>query len=192
MRRSRPNSPGAGRTRVRPHTSTPSSSSASTGASGGAQPLLLEEKAHQYHGTNRGGLTPDAYRQAVEELKALGLVETSTNLAHPTGYARTTVSAEIFVQVAGQVLSGVNIGRELAQVLTVFRRAGDGPIGAADFEALGIPLPRTQRFLGYLMMRDIIKLRPPAASVDRLQFFYATLTARGRRVLRGDDPLPLT
>lgn len=93
--------------------------------------------------------------------------------------------------LAGQVLSGVDVGRELAKLLGVFRRAGEPRVGPEAFEALGIPIPRVQRLLDYLMVRNIINLRPPGTAPGRLQFFYAELTPPGRRVVRGEDPLLL-
>lgn len=137
------------------------------------------------------GLTADAYREAVRELADLGAVTAHGNGNHASGYAGVSVDPAVFTELVGQVVPGVVAERELALLLDAFKRASrEDWVPRDDFERLGIPAARAQHLLEYLEGQGLLSLDGPGTSVDRLLFLNAELLPRGRRVLRGDEPLP--
>jgi hypothetical protein len=135
-------------------------------------------------------LTPDAYREAVQELDELGVVTTHGNMNHASGFSGVSVQPAVFAELVGQVVPGVVPERELGELLDVFRRAKNPDwVLREAFEALGIPTPRAQHLLQYLEDEGLVKLHGPGTAADRLLFLNVGLLARGRRVLRGDETL---
>jgi hypothetical protein len=137
------------------------------------------------------GITADSYREAVQELDELYAVTSYGNANHASGYSGVSVNAGVFVDLVGQVVPGVVAGRELGELLAVFPRAkNDEWVPREDFEVLGIPTPRAQHLLQYLEDEGLIELLGPGTAADQLMFLNVRLLPRGRRVLRGDEPLP--
>jgi hypothetical protein len=135
------------------------------------------------------GLTADAYRRAVRELVDLGVVEADVNLNHASGYARAAVLPSVYVELIGRVDQSVEVGRELGLILRVLERAGEERrVGRDGFAALGIPVRRLQVLAEFLEERGLAVFRPPG--FGDWMFYDAELTARGWRVLRGDEGLP--
>ena len=137
------------------------------------------------------GITADAYRESVQELDALYAVTSYGNGNHASGYGGVSVKPAVFMELVGQVVPGVAPERELGELLAVFHRSSnDQWVPREDFEALGIPTPRAQHLLQYLEDEGLVELLGPGTGVDRLMFLNVRLLPRGRRVLRGDEPLP--
>jgi len=129
------------------------------------------------------GLTADAWFDAAKELAELGAVDAQ-------GYARTISRPDVFVQVVGQVVPGVDVRRELAQLLAVFTPPNEGRVPRERFDALNIPTARAQHLLEFLEGRGLITLLYSGTSINELLFGVAELQPRGKRVLRGDEDLP--
>lgn len=135
------------------------------------------------------GLTAEAYRRAVRELRDLGFVEADGNVNHPSGYERAAVVPGVYVELIGRVDPSVEVGRELGLMLRVFERAGeDRRVHRDEFANLGIPVRRLQVLAEFLEENGFAVFRPPG--FGEWMFFDAELTPTGWRVLRGDEPLP--
>jgi len=136
------------------------------------------------------GITADAYREAVQELDELYAVTSHGNGNHASGYAGVSVNPAVFVELVGQVVPGVVAARELGELLAIFGRATARRVRREELEAVRIPTARAQHLLQYLEDEELIELLGPGTSVEQLMFIDAELRPRGRRVLRGDEPLP--
>ncbi len=129
------------------------------------------------------GLSAESYFEALQELDQLGVI-----LNH--GFNGVGVPPSVFVELVGQVVPGVLAEREIGEILDVFRRTKNPNwVNREEFEALTIPIARTQHMLEYLEQQQLVHLNGPADSVERLLFLQAQLLPRGKRVLRGDEIL---
>jgi len=134
-------------------------------------------------------ITADAYREAVQELDELYAIISLGNGNHASGYGGIGVRPAVFVELVGQVVPGVVVEHELGQLLAVFGRATARRVRSDELKAVGIPTARAQHLLEYLQEQGLVELLGPGSSVDQLMFIDAELRPRGRRVLRGDEPL---
>lgn len=136
------------------------------------------------------GATAIEYRRAVQELEYLDLVSGQGNANHETGYARARLRPTALLRAGPAVVPEVDWERDVARLLM----AAAQPVGsefvlARTFaQATGIPLPRHDLLAHALADREVLQLSgmgEPAHST----FMFARLTPKGRRVLRGDEPL---
>ncbi len=144
----------------------------------------LEEYVEAEEAMKEVALTAGAYREAVEELAALGLVTPHTNMNHPSGYGRAIATPNAFVQVLCQVEPHVDLRRELGRLLAVFPKTAGTMIASTPFLALSIPPPRVQWLMEFLRDQELVRIwegdgRP-------LWFYRAELLVKGRLALRGE------
>lgn len=128
------------------------------------------------------GITRERYFELAQELYERGAVE--------DWYARTRVPLGVFVQLVGQAVPGVDVQRELRQLLEALGRAPEGRATGETLEALGLPVARTLLLLDYLKEREFIELRDQGKGEGRLPIWYAQLAAKGKAFLRGEEELP--
>lgn len=138
------------------------------------------------------GLTADEYWAAARELEALGLVRVHPGGNSPSGIVRTALEPEAFLRVAPAMLEDVSVADEFLRVLRSAEEADGERVPANDvLEESGVPLPR---FDLYVRAGEALELleghsggAPPYTPYGDL-----TVTPLGRRVLRGDDPAPVS
>ena len=137
-------------------------------------------------------LTADAYREAVQELEDLEFVISYGNANHASGYARAAIKPYAFVRVASQVEPEVNVAAELRQLLECFESADRGIMLTHDIvRQISVPIPRAQILFEFLGENDIVSLAFGGGQPGSLSFHRAELRPRGRRILRGLEPMPL-
>ena len=137
-------------------------------------------------------LTKEQYRDAVEELDALGVIGVSKNVNAPGGYQRVWIGAAAFVQAAPQVLTGVDIKGELQNLLQAVGSGGGEYVSAKDIlERSSVPLARAQILVDYLEQHNLVKTAGLSSYSDSLLFHYGHILPLGKRILQGKDELPL-
>lgn len=136
-------------------------------------------------------LSPDQYRKAAEELKALGIVRVHPGGNHPSGISRTALEPEAFLRVAPAMLEDVSVADEFLRVLRTVYEAEDEMVPANDvLEESGVPPPRFDLYVQAGEALDLLK-----GSSDGVRpyprYFWLAVTSLGRRVVRGEDPVPV-
>lgn len=136
------------------------------------------------------GLSAAQYREAIEELAALGLVVPSANVNHASGYIRAQIRPAAFVQVAPQILAEIDIRAELEKLLDTFNSGNGEYILAEDILKISsVPLSRAQILIDFLKERLLVDTSGMAYG-DGLHFYYGRILPLGKRVVEGRDPLP--
>lgn len=136
------------------------------------------------------GISAIDYKNAIDELVALGLVQASGNTNHASGYARAKLFPHSFIQLANQVL-GIDILTEVKSVLVAFDGGGEFVQAKSVMVRAMLPLPRFQMIVDFLREEDLAEVREGWLGDDKPNFRYGKLTPLGTRVLRGQDPIPI-
>ena len=137
-------------------------------------------------------LTKDQYKDGVEELDALGVIDIFRSANAPAGYQRVRIRRDAFVQVAPQVLSGVDTKSELRKLLEAFGSGGGEYVFPTDIlQNSSVPLARAQVLIDYLEEHNFIETAGMSSQSDSLLFHYGRILPLGKRVLEGKDPLPM-
>lgn len=138
------------------------------------------------------GLTKDQYKDAVEELNTLGVVDVFRSANAPAGYQRVRIRRGAFVQVAPQVLPGVDTKAELRKLLEAFGSGGGEYVLPRDIlQNSSVPLARAQVLIDYLEEHNLIETAGMSGQSDSLLFHYGRILPLGKRVLEDKDPLPM-
>lgn len=132
----------------------------------------------------------EAFAEAADELRALGLVTVATNLCSPIGMARAIPTDEAYFRVGTSVFPHLPIENDALTILSVLRQVPRSSMSPAPtlLEQTGIPLARFDltnralRELGLITTHGTGDLRWGS-------YTYLEITALGKRVLKGDDPL---
>ncbi len=136
--------------------------------------------------------TKDQYKDGVEELDALGVIDIFRSANAPAGYQRVRIRRDAFVQVAPQVLSGVDTKSELRKLLEAFGSGGGEYVFPTDIlQNSSVPLARAQVLIDYLEEHNFIETAGMSSQSDSLLFHYGRILPLGKRVLEGKDPLPM-
>jgi hypothetical protein len=137
------------------------------------------------------GINANEYREAVEELNALGLLDLDPSVNHPSGYVRAWVRPSAFVRVASQVFPELNIRTELHKLLEAFDSSpGESVVATEIVQKSSVPLARAQMLIEFLEEQQLVETRMPGQA-DGLLFFYGRILPLGKRVLQGKDGLPM-
>jgi hypothetical protein len=137
------------------------------------------------------GINANEYREAVEELNALGLLDLDPSLNHPSGYVRARVRPGAFVQVASQVFPELDIRAELQKLLEAFDASpGESVLATEILQKSSVPLARAQMLIEFLEEQQLVETRMPGQP-DALLFFYGRILPLGKRVLQGKDRLTM-
>jgi hypothetical protein len=137
-------------------------------------------------------LTKDQYREAVGELHDLDLVDISKSFNAPGGYQGVRVRPNAFVQVATEVLPGVDTKAESMKLLQVFD-SNRGEYVTADeiLQRSSVPLARAQILIDYLEHHNFIETAGMSGQSDSLLFHYGRILPLGKRIVEGKDQLPI-
>jgi hypothetical protein len=93
------------------------------------------------------------------------------------------------VQVASQVLHGVNTKTELQKLLQVIRSNRGGYVVADEIlQESSVPLARAQILIDYLEEKGLVET---SMLGQALLFHYARILQPGKRILEGKDQLPV-
>jgi len=131
-------------------------------------------------------LTKDQYKDGVEELDALGVIDIFRSANAPAGYQRVRIRRDAFVQVAPQVLSGVDTKSELRKLLEAFGSGGGEYVFPTDIlQNSSVPLARAQVLIDYLEEHNFIETAGMSSQSDSLLFHYGRILPLGKRVLEG-------
>lgn len=138
-------------------------------------------------------LEDEEFAEAAEELQDLGLVIIDANANAPHGIGRVRLAPMALLRVGPQLQREVDFASEIGRVLA--RIAKGGPPGEVFQTATlvaesGIPLPRLELLLQAMEQLDLITGQGPG-SEEFGSWWCLSITPRGRRVLRGDAPVPL-
>lgn len=138
------------------------------------------------------GITAAECREALEELEALGLLELSKNINHPSHYARCRIRPGAFVQVVPQVLDEIDIMTDLGKLLQAFASAqGEYVVADEILKKSSVPVPRAQILIDFLEEKQLIETSGMGYTADGPLFYYGRILPLGKRVLEGKDSLPL-
>lgn len=135
-------------------------------------------------------LSVEEYRKAAEELEQLGIVRIDPDGNHASGIGRVRLEPDAFLQVAPAMLEDISVTEEFLRVLRTAESAEDDMVPANDLlERSGVPLPR---FDLYVRAGEALELlEGSSAGVPPYpRYFWVRVTGLGRRVVRGDDPVP--
>ena len=101
------------------------------------------------------------------------------------------MKSNTFVQVAPQVLAGIDVKEELKKLLQAFETPG-GEYVVADviLAKSAIPLPRAQILIEYLAQHNFVKTTGLAGGSDSLPFHFGQILPLGKRILQGHDEFP--
>jgi transcription initiation factor IIE alpha subunit len=130
-------------------------------------------------------------KDAIEELDSLGIVQTSKNMNSPIAYAHVRLNPSSFIQFVGKVLQDIDIVDEIKRTLSAFPSEGNDIFSETIFQSTKVPLVRLQRIIDFLYENNLIKINKGYLGEDKLRFMHGKLLPNGKRVLRGDDPLPV-
>ena len=136
-------------------------------------------------------ISPREYREAAEELQALGLITINVNANHASGISRTCLKPVAFLSAAPALLLDVDLPGEIRKLFDVFRSTPEDQYLVAVSQILrltGIPLPRLDLTLRALIDLGLLT-EHGMASDEWGSCMDVRITPKGRRVLRGDDPL---
>jgi hypothetical protein len=136
------------------------------------------------------GISAIDYKDAVDELVALGLVQAHGNMNHASGYASARLFPHSFIQHANRVL-GIDILIEVKNVLVSLDGGGRFVQAQSVMERVKLPLPRFQVIVDFLKQEDLAEVHEGWQGDDKAYFRYGKLTPLGTRVLRGQDPMPI-
>jgi hypothetical protein len=137
------------------------------------------------------GITADEYKSAVEELEALGMAQTSRNANHPSGYARARLTSRSFIQRIGQAQRDIDIISEVKRVLEAFGNEEQFVSSKRVMERAMVPLVRLQIIVDFLQEDNLIEVRKAWLGDNKPGFSYGRLLPLGKRVLKGEDPIPV-
>jgi hypothetical protein len=134
-------------------------------------------------------ITPQEYREAVEELAYLGLVDVHGNANHASGIARTRLTRTAVLTVGPTLLPQLDWEDYVASILVSLQRDRE-PERQFLIQRLQdktrIPRPRLHLLLRALNELDVVDAKGPGTE-EYGEFRSIELTVRGRRVLRGDE-----
>jgi hypothetical protein len=102
------------------------------------------------------------------------------------------IRGDAFVQVAPQVLHGVDTKTELRKLLEAFGSGGGEYVFPADIlQNSSVPLARAQVLIDFLEEHNLIETAGMSGHPDSLLFHYGRILSLGKRVLERKDPLPM-
>jgi hypothetical protein len=130
-------------------------------------------------------------KDAIEELDSLGLVQTSGDASSPIGYARARLLPSSFIQFADQVLQDIDVVDEIKRTLSIFPNDGNYVSSELVLQSVKIPLARLQLIIDFLRENSLIDATEFWMGEEKLGFMHGRLVPLGKRILRGDDPLPV-
>ncbi len=136
-------------------------------------------------------ITSLEYREAAEELKALGLLTIAGNANHASGIARTCLRPIAFLSAAPVLLTDINLPDEMRKLFDVIRSAPKDQYLYPVTEILRltkIPLPRLDLMLRALIEQGVLEGHG-MGSDEWGSYMSVKITPKGRRVLRGEDSL---
>jgi hypothetical protein len=138
------------------------------------------------------GVSADEYKSAAEELATLGLITLHSDVNHASGIARACLSPRAFLATAAHFLSDVDVRRERDALLAALREVPveKNRVRVSDLlKQKLMPLPRLDLILRGLEDLGFLVGHGPAhqewgSNLD------IEVTPLGRRMLRGDEPIP--
>jgi hypothetical protein len=131
---------------------------------------------------------PRRYRHAAEELKELGLVEIDIDQNHHSGIARTRLTPVGFLAAAPILLLTANVEADLVAVLAFIKECDDYRIPTSlILSRTALQPPVLDLILRAL--EDLGHINRDGPGDGSGSAMYQEITPRGRRMLRGDDPL---
>jgi hypothetical protein len=135
------------------------------------------------------GLQALDYREAVEELEELGLVQGDVNLNDPSGFARARLCPIAYLAAGPVILHHIDLPAEFGAVLSQINAGGSDRIATSlILQRTGIHPPRLDLMLRAL--EDLGHIRRGGSGEAGIgSAMYQEVTPRGRRMLRGDDPI---
>ena len=134
-------------------------------------------------------LTPQEFGEAAEELELLGLVYLDGNANHVTGIQRIRLKPTAVLRLGPTLfpqLDWTDYVRRILMSLQNDREPERMFLTERLLEITRIPLPRLELLLVALDALGVVEGHL-GAGVARGSFYAVDLTARGRRVLRGDE-----
>lgn len=133
-------------------------------------------------------LPSEEYRQAAEELELLGLVRLDGNANHVTGIQRIRLAPTAVLRLGPTLFPQLDWADYVGRILTSLRDDREPErrfLTQRLLEITRIPLPRLELVLGALDALGIVEGHGPGGAHG--SFWAVDITARGRRVLRGDE-----
>jgi len=130
-------------------------------------------------------------REAFDELESLAIIETMGDVNSPIGYSCAHIKSSSFVLHVSQCLPNIDIVEEIKNTLSAFPIDGEPIASDKILQSLKIPLARLQRIIAYLESYSLIEATKGWIGENKLRFMWGKLLPLGKRVLKGDDQLPL-
>jgi hypothetical protein len=149
---------------------------------------IIEGRIEAEEIIRRFDLTNEQYKDAMDELDELGLVGVSKSVNAPGGYQRVWIRPAAFVQVAPQVLRGIDIKAQLESLLQAFV-SNPGEYVTADeiLQKSALQPARAQILIDYLRDKRLVETSMLGQS---MLFYYGRILPLGKRILEDKDELP--
>lgn len=151
----------------------------------------LDSMPEAYEVIQSLGITPSEYKDSIDELAALNIVQASGNINHPSGYAGAKLNPHSFIQLIGQAQTDIDIISEMKRVLEAFDDKEQFVSSNTIMERSKVSLTRLQIIVDFLEEENLVEVAKVWLGNDKPGFAHGRLLPLGKRVLRGEDPIPV-